>query len=248
MTSINLGRLGRITFTRSEIHPEPSDTAEAQTTKEPASISSADRAASADTGISAPEPQASAAEAPTSGLNASTSPEDDAESAAARSKAARIVRYLAATVAAILVVAMVSIGSFLTVSNHHRQTTLDQADQIKKAINSTVVSMLSYDYTTAKHDLPQAESSLTPGFRDDYQKLITATIIPGAEEKRVITKTTVAGSSIISQSSDNAQLLLFLNQVTTTSDNPQPSTTGSRVAVTAVKLHNSWLVDSLQPI
>lgn len=109
--------------------------------------------------------------------------------------------------------------------------------------------MLSYDHKTVADDLAKADPGSIKEFREEYTKLTKDTIVSAAQEKKVITKVTVVGNSIIEQSACKAKLLLFLNQVTTTAENPDPTTTGSsRVEVQAVRSGDHWLVDSLRPV
>lgn len=150
--------------------------------------------------------------------------------------------------AAVVAIGMAVTGAILAGDNHRRDDIRAEAGPLTSTVASTVVSMLSYDHTSVAADLAKADPGLTASFRDEYNKLTKDTIVSAAQEKQVITKVTVVGNSIIEQGADRAKLLLFLNQVTTTAENREPTTTGSRVEVVAVRSGDSWLVDALRPV
>ncbi|HMS75531.1 hypothetical protein [Gordonia sp. (in: high G+C Gram-positive bacteria)] len=157
-------------------------------------------------------------------------------------------RLAAVAVAGIVAAAMAVTGIILAIDNRHREDVHDASGPLKSTVAATVVSMLSYDHKSVADDLAKADPGLTPEFRKEYTSLTKETIVSAAKEKRVITKVTVVGNSIIKQSANKAELLLFLNQVTTTAENSDPTTTGSRVEVVAVRSDGRWLVDSLRPV
>ncbi|AXK86716.1 h domain protein [Nocardia farcinica] len=121
-------------------------------------------------------------------------------------------------------------------------------EQALTAADRAVSAMFTYDHTTVDTELPKAADNLSPSFREDYLKLITAAIAPGAKEKQLTVKATTQAAGIVSADRDNAVVMLFLNQVTTSSDSPQGTTTGSRVRVNLNKDGDRWLVDAVTPI
>lgn len=172
-------------------------------------------------------------------------PTDSVASASPRRGARALVL---ATVCLIIIVAGVAIGTVLTISNTHRSDEVDQRPALSAQVSAQVTRMLSYDYSTVAKELPKVQDGLTDKFRQDFAQLITATVIPAATEKRIVTRASITGTSIVSQSDSGAELLLFVNQVTTSTDQPEPTTTGSRVVVTATRQNDRWLVDALKPV
>ncbi|WP_054816569.1 h domain protein [Nocardia arizonensis] len=116
------------------------------------------------------------------------------------------------------------------------------------AADHTVSAMFTYDYGTVDSELPKAADNLSPSFREDYLELITQAIAPGAKEKQLTVKATTQAGGVVEAERDHAVVLLFLNQVTTSKDSPQGTTTGSRVRVTLNKSGDRWLVDSVNPV
>ncbi|MFE0748143.1 hypothetical protein [Gordonia sp. NPDC058843] len=241
MSSIDLGPLGRITFSRN-----------APSSGEPETANPAQTEAAPDTG-NADRPVAPPIDDP--GTQDDRASNDHAQLdenggskrrfAVARSVSTRRVRLATAT---LIIVTAVAGASVLAVSNHDRVQIHDSAESVKAAVNHQVSAMLSYDHATVDKQLVDAATGLTPDFRPEYQKLIEQAVIPGAREKQVNTQVTVAGTSVVSLDANQAELLLLLNQVTSTSAEPNPSTAGSRVIVSAVKSGDRWLVDGLRPV
>jgi Mce-associated membrane protein len=121
-------------------------------------------------------------------------------------------------------------------------------DAAATSADTAVVDMLSYRFDSVADQLGAAEGSLTPTFRAEFHALTLSTIIPAAVEKQISTSVTVAGTSTVSATTDSVDLLMFLNQNTTSLDQPEPATTGSRVIVTMTSVDGRWLLDGLRPL
>jgi Mce-associated membrane protein len=93
-----------------------------------------------------------------------------------------------------------------------------------------------------------AAEGLTGDFRDEYTNLMKNIIAPGAKEKAISVQVSVQASSVVSADADSAVTLLFLNQITTSSENPEAVSSGSRVRVELEKQDGRWLVGRLTPI
>ncbi|MEV0298973.1 h domain protein [Nocardia sp. NPDC050710] len=116
------------------------------------------------------------------------------------------------------------------------------------AADRAVAAMFTYDFTTVDKELPKAADNLSASFREDYLKLINQAIAPGAKEKQLTVKATTQAGGVVEADRSHAVVLLFLNQITTSKDTPQGTTTGSRVRVALDKSDDRWLVDSVTPV
>lgn len=112
----------------------------------------------------------------------------------------------------------------------------------------SVAAMFTYNYNTVDTELPKTADALSPKFREDYLKLITQAIAPGAKEKQLTVNATTQAGGVVEADSNSAVVLLFLNQVTTSKENAQGTTTGSRVRVKLERDDSRWLVDAVTPI
>ncbi|MEE2032696.1 twin-arginine translocation pathway signal [Rhodococcus chondri] len=110
------------------------------------------------------------------------------------------------------------------------------------------VAMLAYNYETVDEQTAAAAGGLTGDFRDEYTNLMADIIAPGAKEKAISVQVSVQASSVVSADTDRAVTLLFLNQITTSSENPEAVSSGSRVRIELEKHDDRWLVSRLTPI
>lgn len=129
----------------------------------------------------------------------------------------------------------------------HRQSEQSRTDAVAAATR-TVSAMFSYEYQTVEQELPKAADGLAPDFKADYLELIDKAIVPGAKEKELTVEATTQAGGVVSADRAHAVVLLFLNQVTTSKESPQGTTTGSRVRVALDKSGDQWLVASVTPI
>lgn len=244
MTTLNLGKLGRLSLTRPDEGGTESDT-NAMTAAEDNPV----RPESETPHDDREKTTENATDPPDIGKEESVSDETGRiRFRRLRSLSRRTVVGVTAFVTFAAILGLLVAGTLLFIGNDEREDVVDSTGSMKSMVAEQVTAMLSYDYTTADNELKKAESGLTSQFRDDYRKLIDETIVPGALEQRVVTKVSIVGESVVDQTENRAELLLFLNQVTTSAAEVNPATTGSRVVVTAVRDDGRWLVDGLQPV
>ncbi|MET9210479.1 MULTISPECIES: h domain protein [unclassified Nocardia] len=129
----------------------------------------------------------------------------------------------------------------------HSRTEQARTDALTTA-SRTVTAMFSYEPGTVDTELPKAADNLTEEFRADYLKLIEQAIAPGAKEKQLTVKATAQAEGVVSADPEHVVVLLYLNQLTTSKDSPQGTTSGSRVRVSLDKADNRWLVAQVTPV
>lgn len=117
---------------------------------------------------------------------------------------------------------------------------------VQAAIDGTV-ALLSYHAETVEKDLDSAKSRLTGKFLDAYTSLTHDVVIPGAKQKQISAKATVAAAALTSQSGDHAAVLLFIDQ-TVTVGQTAPTDTASSVRVTLDKIDGRWLISQFDPV
>ncbi|MEU7766452.1 h domain protein [Nocardia sp. NPDC049190] len=128
-----------------------------------------------------------------------------------------------------------------------RQVEQSREDAVATA-GRTVEAMFTYNPQTVDTELRKSADNLGGSFHDDYLTLIDKQIAPGAKEKQLTVTATTQASGVISADRDRAEVLLFLNQVMTSKDTPQGTTTGSRVRVVLAKRDSRWLVEAVDPV
>ncbi|MBF6299837.1 h domain protein [Nocardia amamiensis] len=128
-----------------------------------------------------------------------------------------------------------------------RQAEHARKDAVATA-SRTVEAMFTYSPQTVDTDLRKSADNLTGDFREDYLTLIDKQIAPGAKEKQLTVTATTQAGGVVSADRSHAVVLLFLNQVMTSKDTPQGTTTGSRVRVSLAKTDSRWLVEAVTPV
>ncbi|NGP04902.1 twin-arginine translocation pathway signal [Rhodococcus sp. 14C212] len=151
----------------------------------------------------------------------------------------------ALTAAAIVLAGLVGFGVYDKVERGGAEAARTEALQ---AAEEQAVAMLAYDHATVDEQVAAASDGLTGDFRDEYTNLMKNVIAPGAKEKSITVQVSVQASSVVSAEADRAVTLLFLNQITTSSVNPEAVSSGSRVRVELEKHDGRWLVSRLTPI
>jgi Mce-associated membrane protein len=116
------------------------------------------------------------------------------------------------------------------------------------AAEEQAVAVLAYSHDKIDEQVAAAAEGLTGDFREEYLNLMNNVIAPGAKERSITVQAAVQASSIVSADADHAVAMLFVNTITTSSDNPEAVSSGSRVRVELENEDGRWLVNGLGPI
>ncbi|WP_367323630.1 hypothetical protein [Streptomyces sp. HUAS ZL42] len=115
--------------------------------------------------------------------------------------------------------------------------------------------VLSYDYRHLNRDFAAAQTRLTGHFRDEYRKTTTTVVGPTATKYHGVVKATVAdptggtpAASVISSSPDRAVVLLFVNQVTTSTQVSGSRVDLNRVRMTLTRTEDGWKVSGVDAL
>ncbi|MFE9863451.1 hypothetical protein ACFYPZ_11955 [Streptomyces sp. NPDC005506] len=115
--------------------------------------------------------------------------------------------------------------------------------------------VLSYDYRHLDRDFAAARARLTGHFRDEYRKTTTTVVGPTARKYHGVVKATVAqpaggspAASVISASADRAVVLLFVNQVTTSTQVSGSRVDLNRVRMTVALTSDGWKVSGVDAL
>lgn len=132
----------------------------------------------------------------------------------------------------------------------------DQArGQALTAARQSAPVVLSYDYRHLDRDFATARTRLTGHFRDEYRKTTTTVVGPTARKYHGVVKATVAqptggspAASVISASPDRAVVLLFVNQVTTSTQVSGSRVDLNRVRMTLTRTSDGWKVSGVDAL
>ncbi|MFC4124460.1 h domain protein [Nocardia rhizosphaerae] len=157
------------------------------------------------------------------------------------------MKYVFGGLAALGLIAAIVLGVSGYQLWQHDRTEQARTDAMSTA-GRTVSAMFTYEPATVDTELVRAADGLTESFRNDYLQLIREAIAPGAKEKQLTVKATTQAEAVISADPDHAVVLLYLNQLTTSKDTPDGTTSGSRVRVSLDKSDDRWLVSQVTPV
>lgn len=115
------------------------------------------------------------------------------------------------------------------------------------AARERIPLLLSYRYATLEEDLDTALDQTAGDFTGEYGDLIDEVVRTAATQRRIITEASVNAAGVVSvHSDDEAVVLVFLTQSTTSRSSPDPIVSGSRVEVTMQRVGSDWLIAGLE--
>jgi len=120
--------------------------------------------------------------------------------------------------------------------------------QVVAAAKEGAEALLSYSPETLDADLATAKSHLTGEFLDYYSDFTEKVVAPAARQKGVKTEANVARAAVSEMRPGKAEVLVFVNQVTTSKDRPTPALATSSVMVTLVRSGDDWLISGFNPV
>jgi Mce-associated membrane protein len=196
---------------------------------------------------SAAEPEATATVEPTEGTKVDETPTHDD---APRRSTWGLRRLLVPIVLAVFFLSSAGLASwaYLTQFRPDQQTDAAAAAATIKAASDGSIALLSYSPDSLDKDFAAAKTHLTGEFLDYYTQFTHDIVTPAAQQKAVKTSATVVRSAVSDLSPDSAVVLLFLNQTTTSKENPDGSFTASSVKVGLTRVNGAWLISAFDPV
>ncbi len=129
-----------------------------------------------------------------------------------------------------------------------RLTDAAARDQVVSAAKDGTEALLSYSPENLDADLANAKSHLTGDFLSYYTDFTDKVVAPASRDKGVKTEANVARAAVSQMRPDHADVLVFVNQVTTSKERPTPALATSSVMVTLVKNGEHWLISGFNPV
>ena len=102
----------------------------------------------------------------------------------------------------------------------HQQTNTAATNIALEAAKSGTVALLSYSPDSLDKDFAAAKSNLTGDFLSYYTQFTEQIVTPAAKEKSVKTTASVVRAAVSEIHPDSAMVLVFINQTTTSKENP----------------------------
>ncbi len=121
----------------------------------------------------------------------------------------------------------------------------EAAGSARAAAERAIVPVLSYDYRELEASREAAHEFLTSSYRDDYDQLFEGVVTTNAESQQAVVTAEFVASSVVRAGEDRVELLLFVDQATTNSENDKPVVYKNQVRVIMAQEGDEWLVDCL---
>ena len=157
---------------------------------------------------------------------------------------------LAVILLAVALVASAGVAAWLYFKQYRPDQQMNAAASavaLDAAKNGTT-SLLSYSPDKLDKDFANAKSHLTGDFLSYYTQFTEQVVTPAAKQKSVKTSATVVRAAVSEMQPDSAVVLLFINQITTSKENPDGAFAASAVKVGLKKISDAWLISSFDPV
>ena len=129
-----------------------------------------------------------------------------------------------------------------------QQTDHKAADIAIDAAKQGTIALLSYAPDSLDKDFANAKSHLTGDFLSYYNDFTAKVVAPASQQKKVKTSAAVGQGAVVELKPDSAVVLLFVNQTTTSQENPDGSFAVSTVKVGMDKVDGNWLISTFDPV
>ncbi|MGW6376430.1 hypothetical protein ACWFRB_10245 [Rhodococcus sp. NPDC055112] len=111
-----------------------------------------------------------------------------------------------------------------------------------------IEALLSYDVATVETDLDDAARGTTGTFAEGFRDFADNTVAPKSKSEGISTRARIAETGYLGGAADHVRLLAFIDQITTSTRSPAPTSTSSRVIVTMERVGDEWLIAEMTPI
>jgi Mce-associated membrane protein len=176
-------------------------------------------------------------------------PADSADSSsAARRRLSAVPLIPVALVLGLLATGGLAGWLYFTQLRPDTQTDDAVAQSAVNAARDGTVALLSYKPDTLNQDFAAAKSHLTGDFLNYYDQFTKQVVTPAAQTKAVTTTAQVVGAAASELHPNSAVVLIFVNQVTTSKERPDPAMASSSVLVSLTKVHGDWLIAKFDPV
>jgi Mce-associated membrane protein len=159
-------------------------------------------------------------------------------------------------VLAVLVLAGLIATALLAPEYYDAERTRQARTSALAAAERAAPVILSYDYRHLDRDFGAARGHLTGSFVDKYRKTTSTVVEPTAKKYKGVVKATVAkppsgktpAASVVSASPDRVVVLLFMNQVSKSTQVSGPRLDLNRVRMTLVRVSDGWKVSAVDAL
>lgn len=164
-------------------------------------------------------------------------------------------RLLTALLGALLVAGLVAVAVLGWQYRDGRRTEAARTEAVAAARKAAPI-VLSYDYRHLDRDFAKARTHLTGDFSSEYGKTTKTVVGPTAKKYQGVVKATIAApasggtpaASVVSASPDEVVVLLFVNQVTESTQVSGSRVDLNRVRMTMSRTTDAWKVSAVDAL
>lgn len=153
-----------------------------------------------------------------------------------------------AAIGAVLVSALAAGSVYWWLYRPDRLTDAAARQQVVAAAKEGTEALLSYSPENLDADLANAKSHLTGEFLSYYSDFTDKVVAPASRQKGVKTEANVARAAVSQMRPGKADVLVFVNQVSTSKERPTPALSTSSVMVTLEQSGGRWLISGFNPV
>lgn len=188
--------------------------------------------------------------APEDELVTAEEPADAAEPVPTRSRRSGRVLIGAIVAAVLMLGGSAGLAGWLYYNEYRpdQETDPAAAQVALEAAKTGTIALLSYSPESLDQDFANAKSKLTGDFLSYYTQFTEQIVTPAAKEKSVKTAASVVRAGVSQIAADSAEVLVFINQTTTSKENPDGAFAASSVKVGMKKIDGNWLIASFDPV
>jgi Mce-associated membrane protein len=167
-----------------------------------------------------------------------------------RRSARVVVGRLGAIVLAVALLASAGVAAWMYFERYRPdlQTNDASATVALDAAKTGTIALLSYSPESLDKDFANAKSHLTGDFLSYYTQFTEQIVTPAAKQKSVKTAASVVRAGVSELNPDSAVVLVFINQTTTSKENPDGAFAASAVKVGLKKINDAWLISAFDPV
>ena len=171
---------------------------------------------------------------------------DQAEASTSTTSGSRGIPGLVLIVLGLLAAVSVGLAAYFWTQSSEAEAAAEAQTRAPAAAERAAQAVLSYNFETLDADRDKAARFLTDEYRPKYVDTFDTLVAENAADLRADVEAQVVASSVTRASSQRADVLLFVNQTTTsTANNGEPTTALNRVLLDMEEVDGTWLVNGI---
>jgi Mce-associated membrane protein len=148
----------------------------------------------------------------------------------------------------LLVAASGVAAGILDTQTSNDTATQQERDAATAAAKTEVPQILSYNYKTLSADLARASADTTGQFSGQFGVLAGQLIGPNATKQQTVTNAAVPVAAAVDSSGNEVTVLVFVDQSTTSKQQPKAQKNASQLRVTMQKVKGRWLIEQFSAL